>query len=46
MAPMMILGTDVACIPYLMYIYLLRIYDLIFLKIYKSKNYDCVNIDD
>lgn len=46
LAPMMILGTDVACIPYLMYIYLLPICNLLFFKFYKSKNCNCVIIND
>lgn len=36
LAPMMILGTDVSCIPYLMYIYLLPVCNLLYLKFYKD----------
>lgn len=36
LVPMTILGTDVTCMPYLMYIYLLPIYNLLYLKLRKN----------
>lgn len=38
LAPMMILGINVSCIPYLMYIYLLPICNLLYYKFYKHNN--------
>jgi Na+:H+ antiporter, NhaC family len=39
LAPIMILGADISCIPYLMYIYLLPIWYLLSLKFYKNRNF-------
>ncbi len=38
LVPMTILGTDVTCMPYLMYIYLLPIYNLLYLKLRKNNS--------